>query len=191
MQLTAMGAAGVGWLRESLSQGALLSSAALAGLPLDDGEAAALVPEDFHGSPVFTESAGVRAAGADAGLARWLAASGRAGTLVIEDELARPGDPVLSRLTAPYLTEEGRVYWFVGIEPSAAERGVTRLHESSSGYPTNAFVLSVPVDHVTAIGPLAERLPTILRAIVVAAFDAESFVIWTPPRQEVASATNL
>jgi hypothetical protein len=50
VKLNAAGAAGIGWVRESLSPRALLSSAAIQALPLENGEAAALVPEEFRGS---------------------------------------------------------------------------------------------------------------------------------------------
>lgn len=192
------------WVRDSLGEGLGLSRRVLAaGDPATrGGELLALA-----GAPagMRKEALGLRAsledgvegsfAGAVAGLAALLGANPGGGpgsgsraagrVLVIEDELSPPGDPVLADHADHVFLCGSEVFHWRPVDAALDAAAVTELLGSStSGYPTNGFVVTADT---SAWGPFAalseadlDRLAASVEAVVVSAYDAEGLLWWAP-----------
>jgi hypothetical protein len=190
--------AAIGWLRQSLAQGHALSSAVLASVRLSDGRPYVLVPEDMARERVADLAAGgvTSTARADQALegifGSILDEGGRC--LVVEDDLARSRDPVVSTSPFPTAFIDGHVARWVDLAADGAAGEARRLlRMGASGYPLNAFVTSLPAGRLCLVE--GESLDDIvglvvgsLIAIVVAAYDAETFLFWRPPASSSSSA---
>lgn len=185
-----LGPRGVAWVRASLAEGRTVAAAVSAAVDLDAGTAVALVPGD-------TEEA--RAAGLEAGgvtnlfaaidpLDDLLAEAAGAGpaTLVVEDAYALPTDGWVADRRPDDVAVAGEVvvHWLA----LPADRGAAGrfLLRKGGGYPTNAFVVGRPpaelgLAPMAAVPDLPAAVAGRVEAIVVAAYDAESVVVWRPP----------
>jgi hypothetical protein len=129
------------------------------------------------------------ASGADADLqlARMLDELARRGgsCVVIEDAVMGPHDPALSLPGVPPSAFIGDhvVHW-EAIQPPAS--AIATIYAGSSGYPTNAFVVAKSCAELgLAEGQdldeaFAGEVARSLVGVLVAAYDAESFLVWEP-----------
>lgn len=122
---------------------------------------------------------GVASADANADVARFLEANRKFGfcTLLVEDDMARKGDPYLTDDVA--FVDDRVIYW-TEIDPGASS--ATRLlRNGSSGYPLNAFVSRSPIADMNCFRgrQLDSALDSIcadVSGVIVSVFDGESFV---------------
>ena len=183
-----LGELGIDWVRQALVAGRDLSQAVLAHLNLAAGSAHTYLPAGwlrvsrtnlehgaFHDSELATMSS-------TAAIESFLTAPG---LVVVESDVARPGDASVARRANETLRHGDTVLFWTraaGTRPSDLEHFVSR---GGSGYPTNAFLLAGheaasfnPIEAVDdqELLDLAARV----RAVLVNAFDAESYVVWLP-----------
>lgn len=190
-----LGAGATAWVRSSLRDGRSVSAAVLAAVDLDAGSAFAIVPEGTSVERAAALATGGLASPWEAGEALDAVVAevaevaevtgGTPATLVVEDAHALASDEWVSRRRHPAVATVGDVvvHWLpLPAEPGQAGRFVLR---KGGGYPTNAFVVARPPEAL-GLAPMAEPagLPEAvaggLVAVVVAAYDAESVVVWTP-----------
>jgi hypothetical protein len=176
------GPAGMEWLRKSLAAGHVLAHAVLSKVDLDRGDAVVLVPTGKQQRDLPNLATGGVIQGGSAGpalerlLSKW---NGRA-VLLVEDDAARTGDPALRLERNLFEVPPDRIVHWTQFDPSTAHQC---LRAGSTGYPTNAFLLTAEVGQVRdtiAQDPdrLTDWIGRRLIAIIVAAFDAESWLVW-------------
>jgi hypothetical protein len=173
---------GLDWVKQSLRAGRRFASGVQTTLDLGRGSAVSLAPPEFGSDGLygFDRSIGIRASDGDNALDRVLSTvECNGGTLVIEDELARVGDPFLSRVPDRFSIYGEDILWRLAW-PLSQPSAVIRKH--SSGYPTNAFLLTSNIDEDKLDEPTAVQLTRSVRLIICAAYDAESFVLWSTDR---------
>lgn len=180
------------WLRYSLGQGEVevFSPAVLKFIEGRPGYAYALAPETVDPARLAKPREGgvVTTGGARAALAKVLEGLAERGAVcvVVEDELSlkRHPKPSLDGLLRTAFVGEQVIHW-AGLEDGTGD-AIVAVHRGSGGYPTNAFVTSASaeqlglvdgadVDHDIA-GPVVGSL----MAVVVAAYDDETYIIWEP-----------
>lgn len=177
------------WLRESLAGGHELSAAVLGSSRFDAGEFLVLLPTggDLGPVPAFAEGGVVSSDLANAALAGILEDLMRQGaaSVVVEDDVGRRGDPAIDKRKAPSAFMGDRVICWSELDwPGSGTVAVETIAEAASGYPRNAFVLSeTAADLGVSAGrslpaDFAARAAASLTAVVVSAFDDESFLIW-------------
>lgn len=178
------------WLRESLSQGHLISQKALSVVEERGGHSYALVPRTVDPSRLANPGeGGVIGAGS---VQRALSSvfdslMERGGACaVVEDELRRRSDPnpdLVGLLPTAFFGDRV-IHWAVLGDDS--ESALKVLQRGSHGYPTNAFVSSATVDELGLVEDMklhpkiADNVADSLVAVIVAAYDAETYLIWEP-----------
>jgi hypothetical protein len=178
------------WLRYSLGQGEIVSPSALKFVEEREGYAYTLAPETVDSARLTTPRwggiIGTRSARESlATVLEGLVERG-AGCVVVEDEasLKRHPKPSLDGLLQTAFVGEQVIHW-ASLEDGAKD-AITAVHRGSHGYPTNAFVTSAvaeslglvdgaDLDHDVA-GPVVASL----MAVIVAAYDNETYIIWEP-----------
>jgi hypothetical protein len=192
-------AAAVEWVRESLGDGHAVSAAVLAACRLEAGRVGAIVSDDtpeghrsqFHRGGVIDAAS---RAEADLLLAQLLdTLAGRGGScVVIEDDVRRRHDPAVSRPgVAPSAFIGERVVHWTDLQP--ADKAITTIYAGASGYPRNAFVVAKScaelglADRQELEQTFAESLAKSLLAVLVSAYDAESFLLWEPGGTSMAT----
>lgn len=174
------------WVRGSLGQGSDL--ARLIGARLSTLSTALLLvePSRLQGpGPIFDDSGrGVPTAEADELVKRLLATAARRAklTLVVEDDLARQGDPRLGQVAFV----GARVLRWEAVDDQATS-AVTLLRRGASGYPLNAYVcqgtaadLGLSAD--LQLSPMQqERLADSVLGVLVSVWDAEAFIAVISP----------
>jgi hypothetical protein len=180
------------WLRYSLGQGEVISPAALKFIQEHEGHAYTLAPETVDPARLAKPSEGA-VIGPGTGspreaLARVLETLAERGAacLVVEDELSlkRHPKPSLDGLLKTAFVGEQVIHW-AGLE-GGAEDAILMVHRGSHGYPTNAFVTSASeqqlglVDGADLYHGIAGPVVGALVAVIVAAYDNETFLIWEP-----------
>jgi len=174
------------WLRYSLTQGFDLSARVLASDFLSSGSALAIVSTEFSRTEFDFATGGVLGMrSARLCLARVLRhlAVRAAETVLVEDDLRRRWHPVASRsgLASGFMGDR-LVHW--GDVRPACNGAVHVVAEGASGYPLNGFIVTRAaaelglVDGKDVPDHLAQEVVPTLLAVVVAAFDAESFLLW-------------
>ncbi len=134
----------------------------------------------------FDEGGMARTHMAQAGLAQYLdaLASRRAQCAVIENDLARRTDPQVGK-PIPTASLGDRVLHWCDLGDRTDADCIDIFRRGASGYPLNAFVTiksSVDLgltDGQAAAGDVPRQIAESLLAVIVAAFDAESFLVWT------------
>jgi hypothetical protein len=182
------------WLRYSLSQGEVefVSPAALKFIEEHEGHAYALAPENVdparlanpHDGAVMTPGTG-SPRDALAGVLTTLAARG-GGCVVVEDELSlkRHPKPSLDGLLKTGFVGEKVIHW--ANLAGGPDDAVVAVNRGSGDYPTNAFVTSAPAEELGLVdgadldSGIGEAVVASLVAVIVAAYDAETFLIWEP-----------
>jgi hypothetical protein len=180
------------WLHYSLGQGEIVSPAVLRFIEGREGQAYALVPEGVKPARLAKPSEGGviipgtgSARQALTGVLETLAEQGAA-CVVVEDELRLKRDPKpsLDGLLMTGFVGEKVIHWANLVDDMAD--AVITVDRGSGDYPTNAFVASVSaeglrlVDGADLAPDLAGRVVPSLMAVVVAAYDAETYIIWKP-----------
>jgi hypothetical protein len=180
------------WLRHSLGQGEVdvISLAARTSIEERQGHAYTLVPDTVDparlatprwGGVIGTRSAREALATVLDGLAERGAAC-----LVVEDEvnLKRYPKPSLDGLLKTAFVGEHVIHW-AGLGGSADD-AIVVVHRGSGGYPTNAFVTSASAEELGLVdgadldSRVGEAVVASLMAVIVAAYDAETYIIWEP-----------
>jgi hypothetical protein len=181
------------WLRYSLGQGEIVSPAALKLVEEREGHAYALASETVDPAPLAKPSdGGVIEPGAgssrDAALAQAIETLAERGAacVVVEDELRsrRDPNPSLDGLLLTAFVGEKVIHW-AGLE-GGADAAVLTLYRGSHGYPRNSFVTSAPAQELELLDGadldhhIAGRVVGSLVAVIVGAYDDETFIIWEP-----------
>lgn len=180
------------WLRYSLGQGdvEVISPAVLRFLEEREGHAYALASEAVDPARLTTpREGGVIGPGTGSpreALARALEglADRGAACVVVEDELMLRGHPTpnLDGLLKTAFVGERVIHW-AGLE-GGAEYGRLAVDRGSGDYPTNAFVTSATAEELGFVDGadldpgIARRVVGSLLAVIVAAYDAETYIIW-------------
>jgi hypothetical protein len=169
------------WVQRSLAQGALLSHAVAA--EIERFVVATLLAPARYGDGILDDiGRGIRAEEADATSLAYLTRRGPGGgSLLVEDDLARPGDPGLGDHPGHYSVVDGRILRWADLD-GAREQLSWTLRAGSSRFPLNAFVLPVSAAQA-GLMPGAEVGDEIVAAIarqvvavIVSVFDAEAYV---------------
>jgi hypothetical protein len=181
------------WLRYSLGQGAIVSPAALKFIEAREGHAYTLASEGIDlgrlarlsDGGVIEPEAGLSR---DAALARVIETFAERGAacVVVEDELRlrRDPKPSLDGLLLTAFVGERVLHWADLVE--GTEAAMLTVHRGSHGYPRNAFVTSTPAQELGLLGgadlgqDIAGLVVGTLVAVIVAAYDDETFLIWEP-----------
>lgn len=110
---------------------------------------------------------------------RFLEASREVGfrTLLVEDDMARKGDPHLP-VDAGFIDDRVLRWTEIGSDPASAARF---LRDASTGFPLNAFITLRPVEDMDALkgselDSLVESICADVGGIIVSVFDGESFL---------------
>jgi len=177
------------WLRYSLGQGEIVSPAALKFIEEHEGHAYTLAPETVDPARLAKPREGgvARTSAARVALAGVLDTLAKKGAqcVVLEDELRlrRHPKPSAGGLLTGFVGEQV-VHW-AGLA-DGTEAAILTVHRGSHGYPTNAFVTSASqqelglVDGADLDHEITGVVVGSLVAVIVAAYDAETFLIWEP-----------
>jgi hypothetical protein len=180
------------WLRHSLGQGQVevISSRAPKVIEERRGHVYTLAPKAVDAARLATPRWGgiVTTGGARAALAKALDGLAKRGAacVVVEDEANRKHypKPSLDGLLKTVFVGEEVIHW-ADLE-NGVEDGVVVVHRGSHGYPTNAFVTSASAEELGLVdgadldSDVAGRVVGSLLAVIVAAYDAETYIIWEP-----------
>lgn len=180
------------WLRYTLGQGEVISPAALKFIEEHEGHAYALAPVNVdparlanpHDGAVMTPGTG----SPREALARVLTGLAERGAVcvVVEDELSETKDANPNwggRLLTGFVGEKV-IHW--ANLAGGTDDAVVAVNFGSGDYPTNAFVTSASaealrlVDGADLDSDVAGRVVGSLLAVIVAAYDAETYIIWEP-----------
>ena len=176
------------WLRDSLLQGHEISAAMLSSGRIDTGRLAAIIPADTDSDRRTKFETGGLVPGSSGTLAEEklvidLVARG-ARCVVIEDELAERTDPWIERTRIESAFIGDRVVHWHELTPKSGADACAAVKTRSSGYPTNAFVTTTTAAELElsrgqALSDVfASSVVRSTIAVLVAAYDAESFVVW-------------
>jgi hypothetical protein len=182
----------LGWLRESLGNGHAVSAAVLAACRLDAGRVRAIVSSETPQEHLsqFRRGGVIDAASradADLQLTRMLDELARRGgsCVVIEDDGMMRHYPALSLPGVPPSAFIGdRVVHWAYLQP--VDEAIRTIYAGASGYPRNAFVVAKSCAELgLAEGQdldeaFAGEVARSLVGVLVAAYDAESFLVWEP-----------
>ncbi|WP_292761994.1 hypothetical protein [Microbacterium sp. UBA3486] len=166
------------WSKESLDQGSHLARQAAGALDREPIRAYAILPQDGAAAPLSEFSQSARIGDADRILGETLTRlSELAGILVVDDDLARRGDPGLDDAS---FVDDRVIRW---LDIGSASNELTHLIRiGASGYPLNAFICHSEGGRAAGLsaGPLSRpdvlRLVSEVRVIIHSIFDAESFL---------------
>jgi len=180
-----LGEEGKRWVSQSLERGHALARLVMTYLDISRGTVFAELPEDFSLRAVaqaLTDGGLARAKESREATLEALVETGRQSTedvLLVEDEFGRPHDPAVMRRPYPALVQDDEVYPWTHL-PQTPQDLARFLSISSSGYPTNAFLLGRDqMPSTSSVGiDFLEGLARGIRNILVGAFDGESYVIW-------------
>lgn len=176
------------WVKKSLADGHEISAAVLADLRLDEGTFQAVLPADFDGREVANLERGGVMAGAEAdrdlaAVLDELAGEGSA-CVVVEDDMGMRMDPAIQNSSLPVAFMGDRVISWAELERGRGADAVEAITQGASGYPRNAFVVSKSVaelelvDRQSLSQDFAGKVADALLAVIVGAFDDESYVLW-------------
>jgi hypothetical protein len=179
---------GRSWLEQSLAAGQIISAAILAAAPLGEGRFFTFIPASAEPGQIEFPEKGIFATSvACPGLAEFLDKLTKTGAacVLVEDDVLERGDRQLERMVVPSaFIGDGVVHWCdvkSGSRMSAAEA----VRESAFGYPLNAFVVSKSFSELGLVSgqqapkDLALRVTESLLAVIVSAFDGQSFAVWS------------
>jgi hypothetical protein len=178
------------WLRYSMEQGFEVSAAVLDAGFIDRGRGLAIVSDEFQRTPFeFSHGGVIGTAASRECLGRMLVDGefGPVGSLLVEDDVRRKGDPWISKIAPPSAFIGERVLHWADSE-MGIDKVVEAIHRGGFGYPLNVFLMTKSsaelglVDREDAPEELPQEVVSSLLVVVVSAFDNESFLIWTPDR---------
>jgi hypothetical protein len=176
------------WLEESLRGGHELAAAVLGAVRFDAGRFQLALPESEAARAVtgFDQGGVVGASLADAALAQYLDDFASRGALcvLVEDDLLRQSDPAVARRPVPSAFIGDHVIHWCELARGAGSIATEVIRMSASGYPLNAFLVTKSAAdlRLSPGGSLVKDFTTdvvaSLAAVVVSAFDGESFLMW-------------
>ena len=180
---------GAAWVRASLERGRALSAAVLEAVDLAAGGAVAVVPAGTSPERTAALATGGLAVVHDAAdeLDAVLSegVGGRPCTLLVEDAHALASDAWVTARHRPGVATVGDVVvQWLALPARPGEAGAF-VRRKGGGYPTNAFVVAATpaelgLDPPGPLDALPAAVAAAVEAVVVAAYDAESFVVWRP-----------
>jgi hypothetical protein len=169
------------WVQRSLARGALLSHAVAS--EIERFVLATLLAPAGYGHDVLDDvGRGIPGEEADATALAYLTTRGPGGgCLLVEDDLARPGDPGLDDHPGHYSVVDGRIVRWADLDGSREHLSWT-LRAGSSRFPLNAFLIPGSASRA-GLRPDAEVGDAVVAAIarqvvavIVSVFDAEAYV---------------
>lgn len=176
------------WLRYSLEQGFDVSAAVLDAGFIDRGRGVAIVSDEFQRTPYEFSHGDVLGTTASREYLGHLLVKGELGpadAVLIEDDVMRKGDPWIAKIEPPSAFIGDRVLHWADLG-KGIDSVLEVIHRGAFGYPLNAFLVTKSstdlglVDGKEAPEPLAQKVVSSLTAVIVSAFDNESFLIWLP-----------
>jgi hypothetical protein len=180
------------WLRYSLGQGEIVSPATVKFIEEHEGHAYTLASEAVDPARLAKpRDGGVIVPGTGSpreALTRELETLAERGAacVVVEDELRLKRDPKpsLDGLLPTAFVGEHVLHW--ADLADGTDAAILTVDRGSHGYPLNAFVTSVSaqelglVDGVDLDSDIAGAVVGSLVAVIVAAYDDETYIIWEP-----------
>jgi len=183
-------AAALEWLRYSLGQGEIVSPEALKFIEEHGGHLYTLASESVNPARLSDFRDGAIGSGPGAAREALMPVLGElaergAACAILEDELSLRKDPKpdMGGLKTAFVGE--RVIHWAALAVGA-EAAIDVLHRGSAGYPLNAFVTSASAEGLGLMdgadlgSDIAGAVVGSLMAVIVAAYDADSFLIWEP-----------
>ncbi len=181
---------GLRWLTSSLTQGFDLSVAAKGVVESRHGKFHSFISSEHETYRTnFAEGGMARTGGSMEALAQYLdgLVSRHAKCVIVENDLWRRTDPLVDAGTkSPYAFVDDRVIHWCDLKNQNGTQCVDVINRGASGYPLNAFVSGKSssalglMDRQQVPQNLANEVAESLLAVIVAAFDAETFMVWTP-----------
>jgi hypothetical protein len=178
------------WLERSLAAGFDVASAVLVAAPLDSGRFTTFIPASASmGQVQFPEHGFVGETVGNSGLSRYLDNLTRMGAacVVMEDDILERNDRQPEDMTVPSaFIGDGVIHWS-NLKSGFGTIATKAVRESAFGHPLNAFVVTKSaadfglVDDRQAPEGFAADVVRSLLAVIVSAFDAESFLVWDAP----------
>jgi hypothetical protein len=178
------------WLHHSLKQGGVISSRTLKVVQEREGHAYALLPDTVDAARLANPKRGgvIGTCPVQGTLTRVLndLAERGAACVVMEDEMRRKTDPnpTADGLPTAFVGERVLHWGTLGDDPKPL---IQLFHRGSHGYPLNAFVTSAKDEELGLVDGadlddvgVAILVSRSLAALIVAAYDAETFLIWEP-----------
>jgi hypothetical protein len=178
-------AIGIEWLLRSLAAGDGCSEAVVARDPFTGGRFRAIA--SLSATSVDLSRGGViEASSADAVLTVILEELAAVAELcvVVEDDLRKPGDPVLANRTVRSAYLGDNVLHWSDLRVGVGAEATRMIRLSASGYPLNAFVVKGSArdlglnDGLPVVEGFETQVAEALTGVVVSAFDTESFLVW-------------
>jgi hypothetical protein len=175
------------WLSDSLAQGFEISTAVLKTIAFNTGNFRSFIAASDQLCQTNLAEGGVaKSQVAQVGLAQYLdeLANGLASCVVVEDDLRRRTDPTVAPHSISTAFIGDRIVHWCELERGTGTDCVDVINKGASGYPLNAFVCKKSaadlglVDGREAVKDFAGQVAESLLAVVVAAFDAETFLVW-------------
>lgn len=178
------------WLRYSLGQGDVVSAAALEFIAEREGRAYTLVPQTVDPALLATPHSGgvIGTRSAREAFAEVLAGHSErdAACVVVEDALSRRRDskPNMGGQLLTGFIGEAVIHW-ASLGAGVGD-AIFTVNRGSGDYPTNAFVTSAPAEAMGLVDGadlhvgIGEVVVASLRAVITAAYDAETYIVWEP-----------
>lgn len=110
-------------------------------------------------------------------------------SVVVEDDMRRAGDPSIAKKKEPLAFVRERILHWCDLK-QGGDVCVQTILRGAFGYPRNAFVTTCSsselglVDQQQAAAELPRLIVQHLVAVIVNAFDSESFLIWVKTDQK-------
>jgi hypothetical protein len=174
------------WLEESLSEGFDLSETVQTDVQLGAGTFQVLIPGTSVRHLNFREGGITKTGASYEALERRLQELKHVGAacVLIEDDRWRAGDPAIeqSNLHTGFIGD--RVIHWCDLSQATSAAGTETIRMGAFGYPLNAFVSTKSVDELGLVDgqqmppTLSREVAKSLLAVIVAAFDAETFMVW-------------
>ncbi|SRR6266568_1136612 len=183
-----LGESGTDWVRRSLDIGGVIGSTFLRTRDPREGHAITFVParsaqaarDALDGGGLFESSEEAETARTAA--IRDFAAAAGDGWIVVEGHRWVPESERVRREPERVLVANGNAYWWQRLNGAGELREFLRRVEP--GYPTNVFAVPPPVPALSPLHVLSSdevnSLVRAVRALLVGAYDEESYVVWTP-----------
>jgi len=178
------------WIVRWLGAGHFISKAVLANAPVGHGHFRTCITKEAASKPLPDFERGWVANSKDvdiwlAGVLDDLTLQG-AKCVIVEDDLSSPSNPRLITDPTPTAFIHDRVFSWSDINPGDGLMAIKRVMGVGSGYPRNAFVTTHSaaelgfVHGTQAPEEFPRKVAESLLAVMVAIFDAETFLVWTP-----------
>lgn len=175
------------WVEEGLADGGALAAALAGNLdPLTDFFVLVPAHADVTWHPREASGYRMTRSAIELGLARMLRSAEACGarTIIVEDELGRRGDPVLTTSAAAAFGVRYMGDRVVRSQPIRADlsAAIRIIRTGSSGYPLNGFLteFELPDSDELAL-PQLDGVLRKLVGILVSAFDAETYAVLARP----------